>query len=268
MANAASARLIALEAMAGSLPVWRGQELAHQAGRVLPSGHAALDAELPGGGWPLDGMTELLLRDARTPFWQLLLPALAACVQQAAGPVVLVAPPHVPFAPSLAAQGLPGERLLWLCASRESQSPAQRLWAAEQALKCADVVAVLAWLPQANDAQLRRLQMAMQADVQRPRPLFVLRDARAARTGSPARLRLQLQATAAAPSLDVQIVKRRGPPLAQPLRMRAQARALQALLASRKGATSMCVDIDAMAADVSGLSAVAGGGHALDRAAA
>ncbi len=262
MASAASARLIALDAMAGSLPVWRGQELAHQTGRVLPSGHAALDAELPGGGWPLDGMTELLLRDARTPFWQLLLPALAACVRQAAGPVVLVAPPHVPFAPSLAAQGLPGERLLWLCATPGSQLPAQRLWAAEQALKCADVVAVLAWLPQVNDAQLRRLQMAMLADVQRPRPLFVLRDARAARAGSPARLRLQLQD--ADPSLDVHIIKRRGPPLEQPVQVRAQARALQALLASRKATASM----PAASLPSQGVPAVAGGRHALDRAAA
>lgn len=264
MASAASARLIALEAVAGSLPVWRGQELAHQVGRVLPSGHAALDTELPGGGWPLDGMTELLLRGARTPFWQLLLPALAACVQQAAGPVVLVAPPHVPFAPSLAAQGLPGERLLWLCATPESQSPAQRLWAAEQALRCADVVAVLAWLPQATDTQLRRLQMAVQADVQRPRPLFVLRDARAAPTGSPARLRLHVQSQDGQ-SMDVRILKRRGPPLEQPVPLRAQARAMQALLASRRVSAMEPMEVSR---PIPLRTTTTGEWHALDRTAA
>ena len=40
--------------------VWRGdgwQQALQQ--RVQPSGHALLDAQLPGGGWPLGAMVEL-----------------------------------------------------------------------------------------------------------------------------------------------------------------------------------------------------------------
>ena len=40
-------------------PVWRGGALA-QAVSAIPTGFAALDAQLPGGGWPRQGLTELL----------------------------------------------------------------------------------------------------------------------------------------------------------------------------------------------------------------
>ncbi|RZL04810.1 MAG: hypothetical protein EOP40_21380, partial [Rubrivivax sp.] len=83
-----------MEGASGPLAIWRGQDLAHRSGRVLASGHAALDAELPGGGWPLDGMVELLQASPQGPFWQLVLPALAEAVKAGRGPVVLVAPPH------------------------------------------------------------------------------------------------------------------------------------------------------------------------------
>jgi protein ImuA len=46
--------------------------------------------------------------------WQLVLPALAQVVRAQPGPVVLVGAPFEPFGPALAAQGLPGERLLWV----------------------------------------------------------------------------------------------------------------------------------------------------------
>jgi protein ImuA len=73
---------------------------------------------------------------------------------------------------------------------------------------------VLAWLPARLPADaMRRLQLAAQAH---EGPAFVLRSAEAARQASPAPLRLAL--SAAAPDwLRVQVLKRRGPPLAQPL---------------------------------------------------
>ena len=60
------------------------------------------------------------------------MPALVRCP---AGPVLLVGAPHAPFGPGLAAQGLAFERLLRV----DAGPPAQRLWACEQALRCADV---------------------------------------------------------------------------------------------------------------------------------
>ena len=195
-------------------------------GGVLPCGHAALEAHLPGGGWPLDGMVELLQTQAGQHVWQLLLPALAQVTQQQPGPVVLVGTPYLPFGPSLTSQGLAGERLLCVRADK----PAARLWAAEQALRCADVVAVLAWLPQVRAADLRRLHLAAQ---QQRRLLFVLRPLAAQQESSPARLRLVV--AGGGDALQVRLIKRRGPPMNTPVSLPMHPARLAALLAARRG---------------------------------
>lgn len=205
--------------------VWRADTLSAGGLGCVPSGHVPLDALLPGGGWPLGALVELLPVAPAVPLWPLVLPALAA-QQRAGGTVVLVDPPQVPFAPALAAAGLLPARLLWV----RGQSAAAGLWAAEQALRCADVAAVLAWLPRARPADLRRLQLA--AARQGGGLLFALRSAEAARAASPAPLRLRLSVEAPGDALAVDIVKRRGPPLAAPLRLPAQGPALRALLAA------------------------------------
>src|SRR5690349_11596320 len=111
-----SARLHLIEP--ASLPnVWRVPEFAQAVEAVVPTGHAALDAQLPGGGWPA-GMVEVLQQRAGPHVWQLLLPGLAQAIGKQAGPVVLVGAPFEPFGPSLAAQGLPGERLLCIRAEK------------------------------------------------------------------------------------------------------------------------------------------------------
>lgn len=205
--------------------VWHAQALANAPEVVLPTGHAALDAQLPGGGWPVGSLVELLQARPEQHVWQLLLPALAQVCRAQAGPVVLVGAPLQPFGPSLAAQGLPGQRLLCV----QADKPAARLWAAEQALRCAEVAAVLAWLPQARGAELRRLHLAAQ---QHHRLLFVFRKLAARLESSPARLRLELSGS---DSLAVHVLKRRGPPLAAPLALPAQPPRLAALLAARRG---------------------------------
>ncbi len=221
--------------------VWRADALDAGAAPAFTTGHAALDAALPGGGWPLGALVELLpaTDDGGVPVWPLLLPALAAHrVGQGAGTVVLVGAPASPRPaadwqpglPALAAAGLSPARQLWLpCAS-----PVARLWAAEQALRCADVAAVLAWLPQARASDLRRLQLA--AARRGDGLLFVLRPAQAARTASPAPLRLRLGVDVVASTLVVHVVKRRGPPLVAPLHLPAQSAAVRALLAAAEQA--------------------------------
>lgn len=209
-----------------SLPnVWRVPELAQAVEAIVPTGHAALDAQLPGGGWPVGSMVEVLQQRAGQHMWQLLLPGLAQAAARQAGPVVLVAAPFEPFGPSLAAQGLPGERLLCVRADK----PTARLWAAEQALRCADVAAVLAWLPQAKSPELRRLHMAAQ---QHDKLLFVFRGLDARQDASPARLRLLAEGV---DELRLHILKRRGPPLETPLALPAHAARVAALLDARKG---------------------------------
>ncbi|MBP6405514.1 MAG: translesion DNA synthesis-associated protein ImuA [Proteobacteria bacterium] len=217
--------LSAASSLSASPHVWRADGHAWN-DAVLPTGHPVLNAHLPGGGWPLDGLVEVLQARPERHAWQLVLPALAQVAQAQPGPVVLVGTPFEPFGPALAAQGLPGERLLCV----RSDKPAARLWAAEQALRCAGVAAVLAWLPQARADQLRRLHLAAQQG-QRQRPLFVFRTLAAQHESSPARLRLLLQGTDA---LQVRILKRRGPPVDAPVLLPAHPPRLAALLAARR----------------------------------
>ncbi|WP_076997627.1 translesion DNA synthesis-associated protein ImuA [Variovorax sp. KK3] len=206
--------------------LWSGDALGRADGQVIGTGHAALDAELPGGGWPVGAMTELLQAEPEAHAWQLLLPALARAVEERSGPVVLVGAPQEPFGPALASQGLPVESLLWV----RCEAASARLWACEQALRCADVTAVLAWLPQARVGELRRLQLAA---AQHEALLFVLRPDTMAQASSPARLRLQLQRCEEdATQLDVHVLKRRGPPLAKPLQLPARHARMNALLAA------------------------------------
>jgi protein ImuA len=206
--------------------VWHAHALAGSPQVVQPTGDALLDAQLPGGGWPVGALVELLQPAGVHSEWRLLLPALARCGQ---GPVVLVGAPYLPFAPALAALGLRASRLLAVGASQDG-----RLWATEQLLRCAEVDAVLAWLPQARSDQLRRLQMAA---AEHHKLLFVMRPVLLQADASPAALRLVLQPQPPAQSprtdaLAVHIVKRRGPPLAQPLQLQARAARLAVLLAA------------------------------------
>lgn len=203
--------------------VWRVQDLAAQQA-VIASGHEPLDRQLPGGGWPLGSMVEVLQQRPGQHAWRLLLPALAKAIETSAGPVVLVGSPYLPFGPSLQSQGLPGNRLLCVNADKATA----RLWACEQALRCAEVAAVVAWLPQARSAELRRLQMAAH---EQQRLLFVFREMRSQNDASPARLRLLVDGTDA---MNVRIVKRRGPPLESVVSLPAHPRKLAALLKSRR----------------------------------
>ena len=66
--------------------VWRGRSRA--ALETLPTGFPALDAGLPGGGWPRHGLVEILTPEPGVGELYLLLPALAAAVARDAGALV------------------------------------------------------------------------------------------------------------------------------------------------------------------------------------
>ncbi|HET9822135.1 MAG TPA: translesion DNA synthesis-associated protein ImuA [Burkholderiaceae bacterium] len=198
--------------MPAAARVWRANQLDREtpADAVRSTGHAALDAELPGGGWPAAGLTELLLPAHGVGELRLLAPALAGLA------LLWVAPPCVPYAPALAALGLAPERLT--VATVEDAPDAA--WAAEQALRAGVLGAVLWWQRAvardragAWSATLRRLHLAAEAG---RTPLFALRPMAERAQSSPAPLRLAL--AAAGPSrLAVEVFKRRGPPMATPL---------------------------------------------------
>ena len=177
--------------------LWRAHQVGQSREAVFASGHAELDAVLPGGGWPARALTELLLPHPGIGEWRLLAPALAALPAQQRG-VMLFDPPAVPFAWALAACGLDVQQL-YVVRSREAARgrahgllpAADVLWALEQSLKSGHLGAALAWLPArlAADA-LRRLQLAAQAH---DGPVFLLRDEAQRVRPSPAPLRLWLR---------------------------------------------------------------------------
>ncbi len=255
--------------------VWRAAQLGGGPPRVCPTGFDALDAQLPGGGWPQGVLTELLLAQPGIGELRLLAPALAAIGASGDAPgqqrraavadgggrcVMLFDPPAALSAWALAQCGLDSRHWLVVQARagqgrggavplqgvgtglgagagpvcgawRPESAPgvprganrlapllpgADVLWALEQSLKSGHVGAVLAWLPVNLRADaLRRLQLAAQAHAG---PVFIFRDALARSRPSAAPLRLLLQ-PAGVDGLSLRILKRRGPALAQPLRL-------------------------------------------------
>jgi len=165
--------------------LWRGRRRNHSQ-RSLPTGHARLDARLPGQGWPLGAVTELISRKPGLGEFSLLFPALAEMGQRGQW-LILVDPPWIPYPASLHGRGLPLERLLLI----RTQSDKESLWACEQALRANRGGAVLAWPERISFARLRRLQLAAEEN---GKLAFLFRPEQAAQTGSPAALRLQLQA--------------------------------------------------------------------------
>lgn len=217
-------RLHSVSPLAADIPhVWQGHEMACAESKVVPTGFAELDAELPGGGWPI-GLVEVLQERPEQHVWQLTSPALSSLFVSEVGPTVLVSPPFDPFLPSLEAQGVAGSRLLSIRAAR----PAARLWAAEQALRCAEVTAVLAWLPQSRSSELRRLQISAS---QHSKLLFVFRTLSSLQDASPARVRIQVCGTEA---IELRILKRRGPPLQRAVILPGIPPRLEALLQARR----------------------------------
>jgi protein ImuA len=221
-----SPALSAAEAEAAPAPalvhpaLWRACQLGRPGAAVLASGFDELDFHLPGGGWPLQALTELLLPHAGVGELRLLAPALAALQRQQRS-LMWFDPPAAPCAWALSALGIDMRQLVVVNSrqplksrARERLPAADVLWALEQALKSGHVGAVLAWLPARLPADaLRRLQLAAQGH---EGPAFLLRDAALRCHPSPAPLRLLL-ASAGPDLLRVALLKRRGPPLAQPL---------------------------------------------------
>jgi protein ImuA len=205
--------------------VWRADQAlpSHQDMASLPTGFATLDAELPGGGWPAAGLTELLAAAVGGIEWLLLAPALAqanqAQVPETPRPILCVTPPHDPYAPALQRLGVDPARLLKVCATQASDAA----WAAEQGLKAQACAGVVWWVsanitPSALSITMRRLQLAAQ---QGQTPLFVVRPWAAQAQASPALLRLSV-APAAPGELAVKAFKRRGLPMALPALLKVQ----------------------------------------------
>ncbi|QCB48510.1 translesion DNA synthesis-associated protein ImuA [Hydrogenophaga sp. PAMC20947] len=204
--------------------MWRGDQLGSAVAQVYASGFEALDAVLPGGGWPGHSLTEILTAHSGTLEWRLLGGVLSS-VCAAGRSVVLVGPPRMPHVPGLRLAGLSDKQLVWI----QAETPAERLWSAEQLIKANACGALIAWLPQVRTEQIRRLQV-LAAGCEAP--VFLCRPASAAQESSAAPLRL-LARVGLDWELLVDVFKRKGPPLAAMLRLPSVPAGLHRILTPR-----------------------------------
>lgn len=190
--------------------LWRGDQLGGAATPVVPTGFEELDRQLPGGGWPCQAVTEVLAAQASVLEWRLLAPALRLLCARGET-IAVVAPPKPPHMPGLCQEGLAANHLVWV----DADAPAQRLWAIEQLIKSNAFGAVVCWLPQVRQEQIRRLQVLAHGC---EAPVFLCRSSQAAAEASAAPLRVQAR-TGPDWELFIDIIKRKGAPLEETLRL-------------------------------------------------
>lgn len=186
--------------------IWRGDDVAAEPSAV-PSGYAALDAALPGRGWPQGALTELLLEREGIGEIGLTLPALTR-LQAERRDVVWIAPPYKPYAPALAAAGVDLSRFYVVAC----KTPQDALWAFEQSLRAPECGAAFAWLGTQDERVLRRLQVAAR-DGRTWGALWRRPGVRGGAIAAPLRLALSRQEG----RLAVRVLKRRGTELSQPV---------------------------------------------------
>jgi len=121
--------------------LWKGNQLARAASRVVPCGDDALAAELPGGGWPRGALTDLLIQQTAFAWW-----------------------------------GLDPASLMTVKAPKTADA----LWAAEQILRAGTCGALVFWQQHVRPEAVRRLHLAAQTSESlffMVRPLATTRDA-------------------------------------------------------------------------------------------
>lgn len=193
--------------------LWQGRRR-HSRLPTLSTGHERLDALLPGGGWPLGALTELLVTREGVGELSLLMPTLAR-VSREGGWTVFVDPPWTPYPPAMRGHGIDLERLVVVNTPDASAS----LWACEQALRGVRGGLVLSWLRggkhQAGFTHLRRLQLAARSG---RKGAFLFRPAAVSGQATPAALRLHLEPEA--PDLRLTVLKCQGTHRGAQLRLR------------------------------------------------
>lgn len=209
--------------------LWRADSLVQSSttGTMLASGFDALDGELPGGGWPKGQLIELLTDTGGIGELSLLAPALAQLSSTGRSSVWVLpstaqhaqrAQPHhaaLPYAPALAAAGVDPRHCLFV----QPDTPRESLWAIEQSLRAAHLGAVIGWLPVAasREGEFRALRRLHLLASRQQMFVVLLRTPAAANAPSPAAVRLQLAACDG--QLAITILKRRGRPLLEPVRV-------------------------------------------------
>lgn len=178
--------------------LWKAGELA-LGEQTIETGYDALDSIMPGQGWPTNTLMEFIL-----PAWgvgelRLLMPLLRT-INQKAGWIIWIAPPHIPYAPYLVAQEINLSRVLVIS---EKVPDKECLWTMEKLLRADSCGVALCWSEKITHNAMRRLQLAAEAG-QSIGIIFRLTETKT----SAAALRMRLQATAK--GIHVEVIKARG----------------------------------------------------------
>jgi len=162
----------------------------------LSSGYETLDQQLPGGGWPLGGVTEIFYPSDHPGALRLILPTLAK-LSHSERWLAWVAPPRTAASINLNAHGVNSSRILQIHPHPTSDG----LWAVERALRAPTCGAVLSWVAGADQHALARLQRAAEAGNTCG---FIFRPERICQPSGPAALRIRLVQGGRADELLVQ----------------------------------------------------------------
>ena len=193
---------MSLEKVLENPRVWRGSsQVDTRSG--LASGYPELDRCLPGGGWPQQALTEILIGQYGIGELRLLMPALARLGAGETDPgwIAWIDPPFQPYAPALQQYGIDLSRMLTV----RPKDNSELLWSAEQALSSGTCAAVLLWPDTLDDQASRRLQLAAEKGHSWA---IAFRPLSARQQPSAAALRLELQSTGQ--GTRVHILKSRG----------------------------------------------------------
>jgi protein ImuA len=179
--------------------LWRASQLARANTLCIDTGHAPLSNLLPGGGWPVGTLIDLLVQQPGIGEIRLLGPALA---KVASRKVFIVTPPQIPQSLAWCKFGIEPSQMMWIRSERTGDA----LWSVETLLRSGCCGAVLFWQNHMRADSLRRLHLAAQSG----ETLFIMfRPLASTMDASPAPLRLSLRP--AQGGLDIGFVKRRGP---------------------------------------------------------
>jgi len=199
----------ALNGLLEKTGLWRASSINADHIQHCSTGFTSLDKELPGTGWPADGVTEFLHDRAGIGELRLLAPALARMTREQNRWVLFVSPPYIPYPPALAQAGIDLTRVI----VSQPRAPKDYLWVLEKALASQSCSAVIAWPSRIHEKQIRRLQLASKDGYSWG---ILFRPEESSKNASPAELRLRLRPLPGNSlgkdnsSIAVKILKRRG----------------------------------------------------------
>ena len=186
--------------------LWRASRIDCDYKSARSTGFQVLDNELSGGGWPSDGVTELLHDHYGIGEFRLLLPTIKQLSQDLTRWLLMVNPPYIPYPPTLAQAGVDLSKII----VSQTKTVKDYLWVIEKALASQSCSLVLCWPSEIHEKQIKRMQIASKEG---NCWAILFRPGNAATHSSPADLRIRLHPSESRQNnsaLIARVLKRKG----------------------------------------------------------